>query len=353
MEIQREFIKNQNSQPTLKMPVFNNAAVVAEGWYFVMPARSLKPKKIHSFSIGYQDLVVWRTETGKLGIVDAYCPHMGTHLGKGTVKKETIQCFFHHWKFDSEGHCQDIPADPTFCRTVKTKSYAVMEQFESIWVFPKSQAPHPLAHYPELEGLPLYVTFGKTYQRRCHHHVTMINGIDPQHLKTVHQINIEMSVDIKSTARQMQISLAGAIGNKTWASRITQFFIGPLYSYSMLYDHASNGFLTLVKNSFWFGGKKKIPSMYMIFAYRPLAGGHSQVQPIFLTPKRTGVFGILTSRILIWITQMGFRALQGEDGEVYENMRFNPNKLLPMDRPVGQYIQYVNKIPISLWGKPS
>jgi hypothetical protein len=35
----------------------------------------------------------------------------------------------------------------------------------------------------------------------------------------------------------------------------------------------------------------------------------------------------------------------------YFAMRFAPNKLLPIDRPVGQYIQYVNKIPTSQWGK--
>jgi hypothetical protein len=119
----------------------------------------------------------------------------------------------------------------------------------------------------------------------------------------------------------------------------------------MLYDHASNGFLTLVKNSYWFGGKNKIPALYMIFAYRPVGHNKTQVQPIFLTHKRSGVIGALKARALIWITQIGFRALQGEDGEVYENMRFNPNKLLPIDRLVGQYIQYVNKIPTSVWGK--
>lgn len=351
MEIQNEFARNQLSQPTVPMPIFNNPDVVAEGWYFVMRSQDLKKKKVHSFSIGYQDLVLWRTESGQIGCVDAYCPHMGTHLGKGTVKKETIQCFFHHWKYDTSGQCQDIPADPTLCQTVKTKSYAVTEQFDSIWVFPNTSPPKSLTCFPELKGLELDISFGSPYQRKCHHHVTMINGIDPQHLKTVHNIDIEMAVDTSIVARQMQISLTGPIGNSNWIARLTRSFIGSSYSYSMLYDHASTGFLTLVKNSYWFGGKNKIPSLYMIFAYRPLAGGKSFVQPIFLTKKRPNLLGKLQSKILIWITNMGFKSLQGEDGEVYENMRFAPNKLLPIDRPVGQYIQYVNKIPTSPWGK--
>jgi phenylpropionate dioxygenase-like ring-hydroxylating dioxygenase large terminal subunit len=351
MEIHRDLVKNHLSQPTIKMPVFNNPDVVAEGWYFVMPAKNLKCGKVYSFSIGNQELVVWRSESGKLGALDAYCPHMGTHLGKGSVKKESLQCFFHHWKFDSEGQCKDIPADPSHCASVKTKSYAVTERFDSIWVFPKAQAPAKLIGFSELESTPLQITFGKPYQRKCHHHVTMINGIDPQHLKTVHDIDIEMAVEISEGSRQMQITLAGEIGTKNFGARLTQFFIGQFYSYSMFYDHASNGFLTLVKDSYWFGGHSKIPSLYMIFAYRPLDNGRTHVQPIFLTPKRSGIWGRMIQRLLIFVTQMGFKSLQGEDGEVYENMRFNPGKLLPMDRPVGQYIQYVNKIPTSSWGK--
>ncbi len=351
MEIQNEITKNQLTQPVVRMPVFNNPDAVAEGWYFVMRSRDLKKGKIQSFSIAHQDLEVWRTESGKLGCVDAYCSHMGTHLGKGRVKKENIQCFFHHWKYDYAGQCKDIPADPSFCKSVKTKSYAAREQFDSIWVFPNSSAPKPLYCFPELKEHDLEAYFGNSYERRCHHHVTMINGIDPQHLKTVHNIDIEMDVEAKTEDRQMQISLAGAIGNATWRARLTQFFFGPCYSYSMLYDHASTGFQILVKDSYWFGGLSKIPNLYMIFAYRPLAGGRSSVQPIFITKKRTGLLGKVVSEALITITKMGFKALQGEDGEVYENMRFSPTKLLPIDRPVGQYIQYVNKIPISLWGK--
>ena len=98
MEIQKEFTKNQISQPTLKMPVFNNPFVVAEGWYFVMPAKKLKPKSVHAFSIGFQDLVAFRTESGRVAVLDAYCPHMGTHLSKGQIIGESIQCFFHHWR---------------------------------------------------------------------------------------------------------------------------------------------------------------------------------------------------------------------------------------------------------------
>ena len=32
-----------------------------------------------------QELVIFRTESGAVKVLDAYCPHMGAHLGYGSV----------------------------------------------------------------------------------------------------------------------------------------------------------------------------------------------------------------------------------------------------------------------------
>ncbi len=351
MEIENLNRRNQHTQPITTLPVFNNNSIVAEGWYFVLPSKKLSKNKIHSFSIGQQDLVVWRSANGAVSCLDAYCPHMGTHLGKGKVVNNNLQCFFHHWKFDGSGKCQDIPVDSGSCAKVSTTAYKAIEAYDSIWVFPKADPAKPIAQYKELAGHDLSVRFGDSYQRECHHHVTMINGLDPQHLKTVHNIDIEMAVEIQETNREIEVTLTGKIGSNNFAEKFVQTIVGKTYSYSMLYDHASNGFLTLIKDSYWFNSKSKIPSLYMIFAYRPLPNGKTSVQPIYLTAKRLGIVGKLKSAILLWLTERAFKALQGEDGEVYDNMRFNPGKLLPIDRPISQYIQYVNKLPISNWGK--
>ena len=43
-------------------------------------------------------------------LVDAHCPHMGAHLGYGgAIDGEGIRCPFHHWCFDADGHCVDVP----------------------------------------------------------------------------------------------------------------------------------------------------------------------------------------------------------------------------------------------------
>lgn len=315
-----------------------------------MRSKDLGINQIRSLMIGKQSVVLWRSSAKQVYALDAYCPHMGTHFSKGKVVGENIRCFFHHWQFDGEGKCQDIPAAPAHCSTVKTQSYAVTEKYESLWIFPRNKAPAPLAEFEELLASDVEVVFDQSYTRSCHHHVTMINGIDAQHLKTVHNIDIEMNVSIQENTRQIEIVLTGEIGKAKFSERLARKIIGSTYSYAMKYDHASTGLLTLLKNSFWLGKLKKTPSLHMIFAFRPMEDGKSFVQPMFITKKRRGLIGRAQSALLLWLTKRAFRSLQGEDGEVYDNMRFHPGALLPVDRPVVQYIQYVNRLPSSAWG---
>jgi phenylpropionate dioxygenase-like ring-hydroxylating dioxygenase large terminal subunit len=42
--------------------------------------------------------------------MDAYCPHLGAHLGVGgKVEGSALRCPFHAWKFDGSGRCIEIP----------------------------------------------------------------------------------------------------------------------------------------------------------------------------------------------------------------------------------------------------
>jgi len=75
-------------------------------WYFLGFARDLRPGTVWSRTVAGQDLVVFRTASGRACAVDAYCPHMGAHLGcGGTVQGEALRCPFHGFLFDPSGAC--------------------------------------------------------------------------------------------------------------------------------------------------------------------------------------------------------------------------------------------------------
>ena len=74
------------------------------GWFCVGYPEDFptgEPKALYYFD---RHLVAWRDETGELHVQDAFCPHLGAHLGHGgTVDGCEIVCPFHGWKFDAEG----------------------------------------------------------------------------------------------------------------------------------------------------------------------------------------------------------------------------------------------------------
>jgi cholesterol 7-dehydrogenase len=67
-------------------------------------------KKSFFFVIG-EHFVVFRTEKGVASVLDAYCPHLGAHLGIGSrVIGDCVECPFHGWQFRGEdGQCTSIP----------------------------------------------------------------------------------------------------------------------------------------------------------------------------------------------------------------------------------------------------
>ncbi|WP_420437385.1 Rieske 2Fe-2S domain-containing protein [Candidatus Poriferisocius sp.] len=46
-------------------------------------SRVLAVGEIKSFYAFGKDLVLYRTESGEARLIDAYCPHMGAHIGAG------------------------------------------------------------------------------------------------------------------------------------------------------------------------------------------------------------------------------------------------------------------------------
>lgn len=110
------------------------------GWYFVGYGAELADGEIRSLRYFGRDLVLFRGEDGKAGMLDAYCPHQGVHLGQGgRIDGGLIRCPFHSWGFDAEGWCRDIPYAPVMpkiCyRQAITHGYPLREANGVIWAW--------------------------------------------------------------------------------------------------------------------------------------------------------------------------------------------------------------------------
>ncbi len=64
-----------------------------------------------------EDLVAWRDPSGKVGLIEALCPHRRAPLFyPGRTDPEGIRCVYHGWQFDHLGNCLGVaePAGSTF-----------------------------------------------------------------------------------------------------------------------------------------------------------------------------------------------------------------------------------------------
>ena len=54
------------------------------GWFMVAATAQIQEKPFSARYFG-EDMVIYRGNSGKIYAVSAYCPHMGTHLGKNST----------------------------------------------------------------------------------------------------------------------------------------------------------------------------------------------------------------------------------------------------------------------------
>jgi nitrite reductase/ring-hydroxylating ferredoxin subunit len=78
-------------------------------WYAVAFSADLKPGGLVSTRFLDREIVVFRTRSGKIHGAEAYCPHLGAHLGDGSVEGEELRCPYHGFKFSGSGGCVYSP----------------------------------------------------------------------------------------------------------------------------------------------------------------------------------------------------------------------------------------------------
>src|SRR5262249_47971167 len=69
------------------------------GWFAVAYSDELGAGQVKALRYFGRELVLWRGEDGTARLLDAYCRHLGAHLGHGgRVNGNDIECPFHAWQ---------------------------------------------------------------------------------------------------------------------------------------------------------------------------------------------------------------------------------------------------------------
>jgi phthalate 4,5-dioxygenase len=85
-----------------------------------------------------EDLVAFRTTSGRPAVLDTWCPHRNANLFWGRNEEDGLRCVYHGWKFDADGACVDMPNEPPrsrFAEKIRQPAYQAVERGGVIWVY--------------------------------------------------------------------------------------------------------------------------------------------------------------------------------------------------------------------------
>ena len=106
-------------------------------WHPIARSADLAAGEVFGVTLLDEELVLWRTAEGNLGLTDDLCAHRGTMLSAGgTVTDDgCIRCPYHAWEFDTEGQCLRIPqvANQSLAEKVRIGAYRVVDYAGLIW----------------------------------------------------------------------------------------------------------------------------------------------------------------------------------------------------------------------------
>ncbi|WP_405136466.1 Rieske 2Fe-2S domain-containing protein [Nocardia sp. NBC_01388] len=165
------------------------------GWSSAFPEAEVRPLRYFG-----RDLVAFRTEVGDLRILDAYCRHLGGHLGYGgKVEGDCIVCPFHGWQWDSEGRNRHIPYQPDRPnRGRRIRAWDVRETNGIVYLWHSIDGSTPSWEPPDIFAAVSAHTASLRYHEpspeakvsygelTLHPQLVIENAADPMHFRQVH-----------------------------------------------------------------------------------------------------------------------------------------------------------------------
>ncbi|MEM6930688.1 MAG: hypothetical protein AAF602_27390, partial [Myxococcota bacterium] len=163
-----------------------------------------------------------------------------------------------------------------------------------------------------------------------------------------HRDAVALEMTSSADQRVVDFTLSGDLPRSTWVQRLLSWFLGGQYAYSMRYAEGTVGLLSTMERVRWFGRWPATP-VRMLFAFTPLERGTTRAVPIYVAERKPGLVHAARALWLLWMMKLGYSVLRDDDAKIYDHIRFQPHALLKIDKPVAQFVSWVNRLPLSLW----
>jgi len=218
-ETLHNFTKEENEWLTKVGPGTLMGNLFRQYWIPVVPMEHLDEPGGRPLRLKFlgEDLVLFRTRNGKVGLIGAYCSHRLGPLFFGRVEDDGIRCPYHGWKFAPGGKCVEmpnVPAEQQFMDEIRHPGYSCTEHGGIIWTYmgPAKELPA----LPDLEYLrvPDEDRNYRLFYQQCNYLQVMEGGIDPTHVMWLHS-PYDLSDEEIAEQQPAQQQVANTLGART------------------------------------------------------------------------------------------------------------------------------------------
>ena len=169
-------------------------------WWPIAPSVEVGWEPLERRLLG-EDLVLFRTREGEVGLLEQQCPHRLASLGLGYVDwprtehgasgdraVSGLRCGYHGWLFGTDGRCIEQPGEPadsTFRHRISARSYRVQELGGLVFAYLGPEPAPLLPRYDLFVWDDVWRDIGHA-QIPCNFLQIMENSVDPYHVEWLH-----------------------------------------------------------------------------------------------------------------------------------------------------------------------
>jgi phthalate 4,5-dioxygenase len=143
-----------------------------------------------------EELVLFRDDQERAGLIGLHCSHRGTDLSYGRIEDGGLRCLYHGWLYDICGRVIEQPGEPdggVNRGSIRHLSYPCQEAGGVVFAYMGSGEPPLLPNYEFLVAPAEKRTVVKAFYQ-CNYLQGNEGNIDPVHLSFLHQVLDEAKV---------------------------------------------------------------------------------------------------------------------------------------------------------------
>jgi len=234
--------QHQNDLLTRTGPGTPGGRLLRAYWQPVAIDRDLPPggPPLHVRILG-EDLVLFRDEKGRPGLLGLRCPHRKADLSYGRIEGGGIRCVYHGWAFDIHGRCLEQPGEPrnsNYKDRIRHTAYPCIEVPGLILTYMGQGEPPALPPFPFFSAPRTHV-WTRRMINECNYLQGSEGNVDPQHLSFLHRVDTGAQVtygsylasdeapaiDVEQTPWGLRVETSRDIGESQRYVRTTNFIM--------------------------------------------------------------------------------------------------------------------------------